>query len=296
MKKTLLCLSMLIASSAAMASQNHIAGLDYQGYNFDDHKFFLSFDATKMSSGAEAASYQWEFIALSGNTAEATEQDVHLKKANKANATFTFSGDVHNDAGAYSPKKPVILTFKLTVTDTNGKATEDYVSYSLYEPPTLVSTGTGKKSYTFGKYYKVGDIVTYKEKKFQCVRGLSGGPTSGAGFGTFNKGEPCTFGTMINGVTNSYEPDGGTSGAYSIWRPIGVTKNYEVRPFSSTTYYRLGDRVKYNGKTYQCGGHPSGSSYTTFCSMDIYEPESNLSNLRNVWMDVKALGNNKLPK
>ncbi|CAH8191525.1 MULTISPECIES: hypothetical protein [Vibrio] len=280
MKKTLLFLSMIMASSAAMASQGHIAGFDYQGYNFDNHKFSLSFDETKMTSSAEILDYKWELLDISG---DASTQDVTIKKANKANAKFTFSGDVYQE--------PIVIAFKLTVSDIDGKETTDTVTYSLYPKPEQVKSGNGKKAYVWGKYYKVGDIVTYNMKKFQCVRGLTSGPASNQSLGNYVMGEPCTFGTRPD---NGYEPDGIGSSAYNVWRPIGITKDYEVKPYSTQSQYKLGDRVKYNGKTYQCGGDPSTSSATMFCSHNLYKPDSYLSNQRKVWMDVDVLGNNKL--
>lgn len=88
MKKTLLCLSMLIASSSAMASAYNIAGFDHQLYNFPDHKFALSFDETKMRSKAEVQSYNWELTRVSDN---AYMSDVDIRNENEANTTFTFN-------------------------------------------------------------------------------------------------------------------------------------------------------------------------------------------------------------
>lgn len=298
MKKTLLCLSMIIASSAAMASQGNIAGFDYQGYNFDNHEFSLSFDKTKMRSGAEIQSYDWELTTVSDN---ANMSDVDIRNENKADTTFTFNGVVD---------EPVVLTFKLTVTQDNGATTSDETNYYLYKTPEQVKSGNGKKAYTFGKYYKVGDIVIYNKKKFQCVRGLSAGPASGSGLGApsqFVMGEPCTFGTfMSNGEPNGWQPDGGNSSAYSVWRPIGVTKAYKVKPYEFKnisdikagliTPYRLGDRVTYEGKTYQCGGHHWGSGSATYCSLNIHRPNSHYSNQYKTWVDVDVLGDNRISK
>ena len=301
MKKTLLCLSMLIASSSAMASAYNtagFAGFDHQLYNFPDHKFALSFDETKMQSGAEIQSYNWELTKVTGN---ANMSDVAIRNENKADTTFTFNGVVD---------EPVVLTFKLTVTQDNGTTTSDEANYYLYKAPEQVKFGNGKKAYTFGKYYKVGDIVTYKKKKFQCVRGLSAGPASGGGLGLpsqFVMGEPCTFGAYLsNGDLNSWQPDGVSSSSYSVWRPIGVTKAYKVKPYEFQdlsdiragliTPYRLGDRVTYEGKTYQCGGHHWGSGSAPYCSLEIHHPNSYYANKFKSWVDVEVLGDNRISK
>ncbi|MBD1564928.1 hypothetical protein [Vibrio sp. S12_S33] len=82
-----------------------------------------------MQSGAEIQSYNWELTNVSGN---ANMSDVDIRNENKADTTFTFNGVVD---------EPVVLTFKLTVTQGNGTTTSDEANYYLYKAPEQVKFG-----------------------------------------------------------------------------------------------------------------------------------------------------------